>query len=125
MARPVQPIVPADPLLIVDGRTPFVAHSPVMLDIRTDLPLVGRSAELALLAREGAEPIHNTLRGAGVSVGDGSYTYVMQPRALWLRLAPFANKRVVLRVTIPGQPPVFTPLQIVWRAAEYPVEVAS
>ena len=28
MARPIAPIVPTDPLLIVDGRTPVVLHSP-------------------------------------------------------------------------------------------------
>lgn len=121
MARPVQPITPVDPLIVVDQHTPAVLRSPVMVDARGN-PLVGRSAVLALVASDQhTTPIHNTLAGAGVALGDGAFTLTIPPRALWLRLAPHANRRIWLCTTIAGEPPQYVPHVVVWRAAAYPV----
>lgn len=122
MARPPQPIAPTEPLLIVDQRTPFVAHCAPMRDVH-DAPLVGRIATLSLVSQERDDiaPIHNTLSGIGVNVGDGVYSLVLMPRALWLRLAPFAHQRIYLRASIAGEASTFIPLRVVWRAANYPV----
>jgi hypothetical protein len=121
MARPVQPIAPADPLIVVDGHTTAVLRSPIMLDARGG-PQVGRSATVALVHTElTTEPIHSTLAGAGVPCGDGAFTLAVTPRALWLRLAPHANRRVWLCTTVPGDPPQWTPYLVAWRAAEFPV----
>lgn len=120
MARPVQPITPAEPLLVVDGHTPFVAHSPVLTDDRGE-PISGRSCTLALVDGLGAQrAIHGTLEGAAVAVGDGTFSRSFTPRALWLHLATHAHRVIYLRARIAGQPDVFTPLRVVWRAATYP-----
>lgn len=123
MARPpIAPIAPAEPLVIVDGRTNIVLHSPIARDPNTGELLDGRSGTLALVTREDASiaPIHSTLEAAGVDVGDGSYSCVIAPRAAWMRLAPHANKRIYLRLAIPGSPPVFQAVRVVWRADTYP-----
>ncbi len=121
MARPPAVIVPPDPMLVVDRRTPFVCHSPVLLDAQ-GRPLVNRTVRLALCAAEDpATEIHNTLAGYGVGVGDGSYSLALVPYALWLRLADFANLRIYLVATAAQMVPVSLPLRVVWRADTYPV----
>ncbi len=124
MARPAQPIVPSEPLIIVDGHTPLVARSPVMLDA-IGRPLSGRTTQLELVAKpsDDAPAIHNTVGGSAVDIGGGSYTLAIPPRSLWLRLAQHANQRVWLRTRVLGYPPVYTPMMVVWRAAEFPALV--
>jgi hypothetical protein len=122
MARPVQPIVPTDPLIVVDGRSTAVLRSPVMYDAR-GRPLLGRSCTLALMSAESlTASIHNTLAGTGVPLGDGAFTLTIPPRALWLRLAPHANRRVWLCCVVGGEPAVYVPHLVAWRAAEFPVD---
>lgn len=121
MARPIQPITPPEPLLIVDGHTPFIARSHQLTE-RNGRPLAGRSCTLALVASEQATAaIHNTLEGSAVDLNDGRYTRTFTPRALWLRLAPHANRVIYLRTSIPGYPMEHTPVRVVWRADTYPV----
>lgn len=122
MARPAQPIAVADPLVIVDGRTPFVGRSLPFVD-DAGRPLDRRTVRLELVATrdDRATAIHPALSGPGVSVGEGGYTLALMPRDLWLRLAPFANERVWLRAQLPGAITQYIPLRVVWRADTYPL----
>ncbi|GAB1345084.1 hypothetical protein [Gemmatimonas sp.] len=123
MARPVQPMAPEHPPLIVDGHTPAVLRSPVLVDAR-GLPYDGRQVTLDLVrhASTTAPPLHPTLRGTGVSIGEGVYTLALMPRDLWLRLAPVAHELIYQRTVSPEHSPHFQPLRVVWRAAEFPVD---
>lgn len=127
MARP-NPIQPAEPLLIVDGRTPFVAQSPVLTD-REGAPYLDRRVELALVTNDRpspvSSPIHPTLSGAAVSAGNGAFSLALMPRDLWLRLAPHAHKVIYLRTLTADHPPHFQPLRVVWRASTFPTPSAS
>ncbi len=122
MARPAYPIAPPEPLLIVDGRTPFVARSAPFLDSAGDV-LERRSVRLELVESrdDDAPSIHAALGGPGVSVGDGAYTLALLPRDLWLRLAPHANDRIWLRVRMLNALTQYHPLRVVWRADTYPI----
>jgi hypothetical protein len=120
MARPVQPIRPAEPLLVVDGHTPAVLRSPPLVDAR-GLPYDGRQVTLELVPRPGGERVHPTLSGPGVSIGDGAYTLALLPRDLWLRLAPYANAVVYQATRTAEHEAHYQPMRVVWRAAEFPV----
>lgn len=120
MARPVQPIRPTEPMLVVDGHTPAVLRSPTVLDAR-GLPYDGRQVTLELVPRPGGVAIHPTLSGPGVSVGEGAYTLALLPRDLWLRLAPFANGVIYQATRTAEHEPAYLPLRVVWRAAQFPV----
>lgn len=112
-------VVPADPPVLVDGHTPFVARTPALLDSR-GRPLVGRTVEIALVADTGSGPIHDTLSGFAVDIGDGVYTRVLSPRALYLHLADYAGRVVMLRAKTSGESPVFTRYRVLWQASGYP-----
>lgn len=122
MARPAQPLTPAEPTLIVDGRSVFLARSPVLEDAR-GAPYDGRQVSLSLTATDdpaGAPPIHPALAGPGVGIGGGVYTLALLPRDLWLRLAAYAHERIYVCTATPEHPPHFSPVRVVWRVAEYP-----
>lgn len=116
-------MTPEHPALVVDGHTRAVLRSPALLDARGQ-PYDGRQVTLALVrtASTEAPPLHATLSGTGVNVGDGVYTLALMPRDLWLRLAPVAHELIYQRTTSAEHPPHFQPLRVVWRAAEFPLE---
>lgn len=122
MLARVQPIVPDELLLVVDGRTPFVVTTPPMVNAH-GRPLDGRTCEIMILAERGnVEPIHNTLRGYSVSVGGGVYTRSFQPRALVQHLAYYAHKVVWVRATALGERSADWAVRVVWRSDLFPVE---
>lgn len=123
MARPTHAqITPNETPLIVDGRTPFVAKSPILTDPETGALLDGRSCRLSLVGhRDITWPIHGTLSAFGVDCHDGSYSAAFTPRALELHLAAFAHERILLRSEVPGFPPVHTVLRVVWRLDHFPL----
>ncbi|GAB1345019.1 hypothetical protein [Gemmatimonas sp.] len=125
MARPAQPMTPSIPALVVDGHTRAVLRSPALRDARGLPTTAARSCSSSVrMPTPDAPPLHTTLRGTGVNVGDGVYTLALMPRDLWLRLAPVAHELIYQRTTSPEHPPHFQPLRVVWRAAEFPLRVS-
>lgn len=124
MAPVLRQVVPADPPLLVDGHTPFVARTPVLLDARGN-PVEGRTVEVALVANTDGPPIHPTLSGFAVPVGGGVFTRAFTPRALSLHLADYAGRPVYLRSAPLGDVPTLTRYRVVWQLDLFPVPGTS
>lgn len=122
MARPLVPIVPSDVPLFVDGRTPFVAVSPSMVNARGAL-LDGRTCEMSLVDPTTKAVIDGTLHGYAVGIGGGQYSRAFVPRALVQHLVSYAGRRVCLKSQVLGEPPHFTMMRVVWQTPEFPVVI--